>query len=95
MGLPVVGLVGSRSIDRGLQSSAKKTVTDFTFPARSRTPNEISIPRQGATDYSGPTVGDCYASSVEDTHLLEFFFLLVASVCATLALANVPVCEFE
>lgn len=64
-----VGLVGSRSIDYGLQSSNKTTVTDFTFPSPSRTPNEISIPYQGATDYQGPKAGDCYASGVEDTHL--------------------------
>lgn len=83
---PTVGLVGSRSIDRGLQSSNKKTVVDFTFPAASRTPNDISVPRQGSIGYNGPYAGDCYASDVENTHLIKMFLLLVATLYATLSL---------
>ena len=67
---PTVGLVGSRSIDHGLQAANKKTVTDYAFPAASRTPEEISIPHEGATDYEHPEkLGDSYMNSVEDTSL--------------------------
>jgi hypothetical protein len=66
---PQVGLIGSRSVDQGLQSSNKKTVTDFTFPSPSRTPEEISVPAEGSTDYNGEKRGDCYKNYVEDTHL--------------------------
>lgn len=67
---PTVGLVGSRVIDQGLQSSDKKTVTKHTFPAMSGTPNSISIPHEGADPNRNPAkLGDCYASPVEDTNL--------------------------
>jgi hypothetical protein len=66
---PTVGLVGSRIVDDGLQSSDKKTVTDFAFPKDSRTPLQISIPREGAVNYSGPKLGDCYKDGAEDTNM--------------------------
>ena len=70
MTTPTVGLVGSRVIDNDLQSSNKKTVTEFAFPKNSRTPNQISIPKEGAWPNPNTTVtGDCYATSVEDTNL--------------------------
>ena len=66
---PTVGLAGSRIIDEGLQSSDKKTVTKMEFPSGSCTATGAlkGIPREGATDYKGPKLGDCYADSVEDT----------------------------
>ena len=66
---PTVGLVGSRVIDGGLQSTDKKTVTKYAFPSASRTPEQISIPREGAVGYKGPKLGDCYMEPVEDTNL--------------------------
>ena len=67
---PTVGLVGSRNIDTGLQSSDKKTVVDFAFPSNSRTPNQISIPHEGAFPNRNPKkLGDSYADGVEDTYL--------------------------
>lgn len=67
---PTVGLVGSRTVDTGLQSSDKKTVTEFAFPANSRTPNQIGLPHEGAMPNKNPTkLGDCYKDSVEDTNL--------------------------
>ena len=86
MTTPIVGLVGSRSIDQGLQSCNKKTVTDFTFPAASRTPNQISVPRQGSVGYDGSKSGDCYAEDVEDSHLLKVFLLIVMVAYATLTI---------
>ena len=68
--MATVGLVGSRKIDEGLQSSAKMTVTEFAFPSDSGTPNQISIPHEGAFPNKNPAkLGDCYASSVEDTNM--------------------------
>lgn len=65
-----VGLVGSRVVDDGLQSTNKKTVTDFAFPSNSRTPNQISIPHEGAHPNKNPKMlGDSYTEGVEDTHL--------------------------
>lgn len=68
---PTVGLAGSRIIDEGLQSSDKKTVTKMEFPSGSCTATGAlkGIPREGATDYKGPKLGDCYADSVEDTNM--------------------------
>merc|ERR1712070_510093 len=69
---PTVGLVGSRKIDSDLQSSDKKTVTEFAFPQDSRTPNKIGIPYEGAFPNKNPAkLGDCYMCTVEDTNLLK------------------------
>lgn len=83
MSKATVGLVGSRVVDNGLQSADKKTVTEFAFPQDSRTPEQISIPKEGSTKYKGPKTGDSYAVGVEDTHLLQFFFLLTALLVGT------------
>jgi hypothetical protein len=67
-----VGLVGSRAIDQGLQSSDKKTVTEFAFPQDSRTPNQIGIPHEGAfPNKNSEKLGDSYTNSVEDTNMLK------------------------
>ena len=67
---PTVGLAGSRIIDNGLQSTDKKTVTEFAFPSASRTPEQISIPKEGAFPKQDlPKGGDCYADSPESTHM--------------------------
>ena len=66
---PTVGLVGSRNIDQGLQSSNKMTVTEFAFPSASRTPQQISIPAEGSVGNTLPKGGDCYADSPESTHM--------------------------
>jgi len=86
---PTVGLVGSRNIDQGLQSSNKMTVTEFAFPSASRTPQQISIPNEGSTGYNGPKGGDCYADSSESTHMLSMFMLLVAGMIGTLCIGYV------
>jgi hypothetical protein len=69
MSQPTVGLVGSRKIDQSLQSSNKKTVTDFAFPEPSRTPLQMGCCPEGTPEYNGPKTGDCYANSVEDTNM--------------------------
>ena len=85
-----VGLVGSRVVDDGLQSTNKKTVTDFAFPSNSRTPNQISIPHEGAHPNKNPKMlGDSYTEGVEDTHLLKFFFLSIVAMYATYMLQYV------
>ena len=69
---PTVGLVGSRVVDNTLQSSDKKTVTEFAFPATSCTPNncKTAIPHEGAVPNKNPAkLGDSYADGVEDTHM--------------------------
>ena len=66
---PTVGLVGSRVVDQGLQSSNKKTVTDFAFPEPSRTPEQIGSCPEGSMNYKGPKTGDCYADGVENSNL--------------------------
>ena len=73
---PVVGLVGRRNIDHGLQAVHKVSVTDVTFADTSRSPNEIHFPREGSIAYNGPTAGDCYVSNVEDTSLLGGFAII-------------------
>ena len=80
---PTVGLVGSRKVDEGLQSSSKKTVTEFAFPKDSRTPQQISIPTEGSVGNTLPKGGDCWADSVESTHMLSMFVLLVVSLFGT------------
>ena len=67
--MPTVGLVGSRTIDQGLQSSDKKTVTDFAFPKGSRTAEAIKPLPEGSIGYQGPKEGDSYVKGVEDTNL--------------------------
>ena len=81
---PTVGLVGSRTIDEGLQSSDKKTVVDFAFPANSRTPNQISIPKEGAYPNKNPKkLGDSYADGVEDTNLCATTKVASRAACAS------------
>ena len=85
-----VGLVGSRNIDTGLQSTDKKTVTEFAFPNDSKTPNQISIPHEG--QFPNPNsyiAGDCYADTVEDTSMLKFFFLALITMYGTYMLQYV------
>ena len=86
---PTVGLVGSRNIDQGLQSSNKMTVTEFAFPSASRTPQQISIPAEGSVGNTLPKGGDCYADSPESTHMLSMFVLLVAGIFGTFCLQYV------
>jgi len=82
--------VGSRKIETGLQSTDKKTVVEFAFPADSRTPNQISIPHEGANpNPNSVKLGDCYANTVEDTHMLKFFFLSVILMYGTFCLQYV------
>lgn len=66
---PTVGLVGSRFIDEGLQSTNKKTVTEFAFPAGSRSADAIGKLPEGTASYTGPKNGDCYKDGVEDTNM--------------------------
>ena len=80
---PTVGLVGSRVVDQGLQSSSKKTVTEFAFPNDSRTPEKISIPVEGSVGNTLPKGGDCYEDSVESTHMLSMLVLLLVSMFGT------------
>ena len=88
---PTVGLVGSRIVDQGLQTTDKSTrgITEFAFPNDSRTPVQISIPREGAVGYSGPKLGDSYATNVEDSHLLYITGVLFASLIGTYMLQYV------
>ena len=89
---PTVGLVGSRNIDEGLQSSDKKTVVEFAFPANSRTPKQISIPHEGAFPNKNPVkLGDCYADSVESTHMCAPSHRRACHRCALLR----RVCSFS
>ena len=69
--MPTVGLVGSRRIEDELQSKTRqKFVTEFAFPKDSRTPNQISIPHEGANPNKNPEkLGDCYKCDVEDTSM--------------------------
>ena len=69
--MPTVGLVGSRRIEDELQSKTRqKFVTEFAFPKDSRTPNQISIPHEGANPNKNPEkLGDCYKCEVEDTSM--------------------------
>ena len=69
--MPTVGLVGSRVVDDDLQSKTRqKFVTEFAFPKDSRTPNQISIPHEGANPNKNPEkLGDCYKCDVEDTSM--------------------------
>ena len=69
MSTATVGLVGSRVIDEGLQNKSRTTVTDYTFPSDSRTPQQIPGPAEGTPSYKGPKTGDSYADGVEDTNL--------------------------
>jgi len=87
--MPTVGLVGSRNIDQGLQSSNKKTVTDFAFPKGSRSADAIGHCPEGKIGYDGPKTGDSYDDGVENTGLQTMFFVLLGSVLATLALTYV------
>ena len=67
--MPTVGLVGSRKIDEGLQSTNKKTVTDFAFPKDSRKASEIKALPEGSIGYKGRKDGDSYTTGVENTQL--------------------------
>ena len=62
-----VGLVGSRKVDEGLQSSNKKTVTEYAFPAGSRSADAIGKCPEGSMTYKGPKTGDSYTDGVENT----------------------------
>ena len=83
--MPTVGLVGSRRIEDELQSKTRqKFVTEFAFPKDSRTPNQISIPHEGANPNKNPEkLGDCYKCEVEDTSMLKFFFLSLIAMYGT------------
>lgn len=90
MSNPIVGLVGSRRIETELQNTAKKTVVDFAFPANSRTPNQIGLPREGK--FPNPNslkTGDCYKESVESTALYQILFLGLLSLYGTYMLQYV------
>ena len=65
----IVGLVGSRKVDEGLQSSNKKTVTEFAFPAGSRSADAIGHCPEGSVGYKGKKTGDSYMDGVENTNL--------------------------
>ena len=80
---PTVGLVGSRVVDTGLQSTNKKTVTEYAFPKDSRTPQQISIPKEGSVNNGLPKTGDSWAEDVESTHMLSMFVLLLVSMYGT------------
>ena len=80
---PTVGLVGSRKVDEGLQSSSKKTVTEYAFPQDSRTPLQISVPKEGSVGNTLPKGGDCMLDSVESTHMLSMLVLLMVSMFGT------------
>ena len=88
---PTVGLVGSRKIDEGLQSAAKKTVTEYAFPKDSRTPMGMKnkdgvacgIPKEGSVGNTLPKGGDCMLESCESTHMLSMFVLLLVSMFGT------------
>ena len=69
MSAATVGLVGVRQIDSGLQSQAKKTVTEFAFPNDSRTADAIGHCPEGSLGYKGPKTGDSYTDGVENTQL--------------------------